>query len=152
METFLKWYTYWFACVFVCVFNHNFSFLLTSGINKPNADKCILFHKTISVLDINKHWPKTFFPILILQLWFIFLQMYVHICVESIENLKSHKTVSQNYTVSDSDELGEIVKAFQPSWKRTLFDNNSNNNYFKIWANTTKLLLFYAGADCIFST
>lgn len=48
-------------------FNHNFPSLFISDIITLNADKCTLFHRTISILDINKHWLQTFLPILVLE-------------------------------------------------------------------------------------
>lgn len=49
----------------------------------------------------------------------------VCVCTGSMQNFKIHKIVSQNHIVSDSEELGETLKAFQ---QKQFFDNSSNND------------------------
>ena len=71
----------------------------------------------------------------------------VSVCVGSKHNFKIHKIVSQNHIVLDSDELGEILKAFKQKY---FFDNGSNGFYTKLWTYVTILLLFYVGPDYIF--
>lgn len=119
-------------------FNHNFPSLFISN-NTLNADKCILFHRTISVLDINKLRLNTFLTIPVLKLFFFKWQFFTVLILQQqiiVVHIWKHLKRT-NDKLANSGATCSLGRAISPQIPKTQWEPGDRGPLWE-WLGTSE--------------